>query len=67
MATLREIRRKLSSVHNIQKITQAMEMVAASRLRRAQAKAESSRPYFLKLKNILKQLIHAASDFSSSY
>jgi len=63
MATLREIRRKLASVHNIQKITQAMEMVAASRLRRAQSKAEQSRPYFLKLQEILQQLITASTDF----
>lgn len=62
MASLRDIRRKLHSVHNIQKITQAMEMVAASRLRRAQAKAELSRPYFLRLKEILHHLIAAAQD-----
>lgn len=64
MATLREIRRKLHSVQNIQKITQAMEMVAASRLRKAQAKAEMSRPYFAQLEDILHQLISEARDFS---
>jgi len=64
MATLREIRRKLVSVQNIQKITQAMEMVAASRLRRAQAKAELSRPYFTKLRDILYKVIAASPDFS---
>jgi F-type H+-transporting ATPase subunit gamma len=63
MATLREIRRKLHSVKNIQKITQAMEMVAASRLRRAQAKAEMSRRYYIKLEEILHQLVTAATDF----
>lgn len=64
MATLREIRRKLHSVENIKKITQAMEMVAASRLRRAQAKAEMSRPYFFQLQKILHQLISEKHDFS---
>lgn len=64
MATLREIRRKLGSVQNIQKITQAMEMVAASRLRRAQAKAELSRPYFTKLRDILHKVVAASPDFS---
>lgn len=64
MATLREIRRQLRSVENIQKITQAMEMVAASRLRKAQARAEMSRPYFLRLKEILHQLILAAHDLT---
>jgi len=61
MATLRDIRRKIQSVGNIKKITEAMELVAASRLRKAQAKAESSRPYAMKLKEILDRLI-AASD-----
>lgn len=63
MATLREIRRQLHSVENIRKITQAMEMVAASRLRRAQAKAERSRPYFLKLKEMLESLVSVVTDF----
>lgn len=63
MATLREIRRQLHSIVNIQKITQAMEMVAASRLRKAQANAERSRPYFLKLQEMLNHLITVAEDF----
>lgn len=57
MATLRDIRRQLKSVHNIQKITQAMELVAASRLRKAQAKMEAARPYALELKAIVDRLI----------
>lgn len=59
MATLREIRRQLESTANIRKITQAMEMVAASRLRKAQAKAEQARPYAEKLGLILENLIAA--------
>ncbi len=62
MATLREIHRKLHSVVNIEKITQAMEMVAASRLRKAQARAEMSRPYTRKLKEILDKIISASTD-----
>lgn len=62
MATLRDIRRKIQSVSNIQKITQAMELVAASRLRKAQAKVESSRPYASKLKEILDRLILASEE-----
>lgn len=57
MSTLRDIRRKIQSVNNIQKITQAMELVAASRLRKAQMKVESARPYALKLKEIFDRLI----------
>jgi len=63
MATLREIRRKLRSVHNIQKITQAMEMVAASRLRKAQEKAEKARPYSQKLADMLGHLTSIPHDF----
>lgn len=62
MATLRDIRRKIQSVGNIRKITKAMEMVAASRLRKAQAKAESSRPYSLKLKEVLDHLISSSDE-----
>lgn len=62
MATIREIRRKLISVANIEKITQAMEMVAASRLRKAQAKAEMSRPYARKLKEILDNIISSSTE-----
>lgn len=61
MATLRETRRKIQAVTNIRKITQAMELVAASYLHKAQIKAESSRPYALKLQEILDSII-AASD-----
>jgi len=64
MATLREIRRKLQSVTNIEKITQAMELVAASRLRKAQAKAEMSRPYARKLKEILERLVLVTDHFA---
>ena len=64
MATLREIRRKLQSVTNIEKITQAMEMVAASRLRKAQARAEMSRPYARKLKEILERLVVVTDHFA---
>jgi F-type H+-transporting ATPase subunit gamma len=64
MATLRDIRRQLHSVKNIEKITQAMEMVAASRLRRAQNKAEASIPYYLKLKEILDNLLGGSEDLT---
>lgn len=62
MATLRDIRRKILSVGNIRKITQAMELVAASRLRKAQTKMESSYPYAQKLKETLDLLIHASDE-----
>ena len=45
MATLRDIRRRIASVQNTRKITKAMEMVAAAKLRRNQARIEALRPY----------------------
>ena len=45
MATLRDIRRRIASIQNTRKITKAMEMVAAAKLRRAQTRIEALRPY----------------------
>jgi F-type H+-transporting ATPase subunit gamma len=56
MTTLRDIRRRLQSVENVKKITDAMERVAAARLKKAQSKAESSRPFAKKLTEILHNL-----------
>ncbi len=56
MSSLRDIRRQLRSIENIKKITDAMERVAAARLRKAQAKAELSRPYVVKMKEVLENL-----------
>ena len=62
MSNLRDIKRRLHAVENIKKITDAMERVAAARLRRAQAQAEQSRPYITKLKEILEKL--ASTEYS---
>jgi len=56
MATLREIRRRISSVKNTQKITKAMKMVAAAKLRKAQENIISARPYAYKLGALIKHL-----------
>jgi F-type H+-transporting ATPase subunit gamma len=53
---MREIKRQIKSVQNTKQITKAMEMVAASRLRRAQAAAEASRPYADKLKEVVSSI-----------
>ena len=53
MASSREIRQRIKSVKNIQHITKAMKMVAAARLRRAQERAESSKPFAQKIKEML--------------
>lgn len=59
MNNLREIRRRLRSIENIKKITDAMERVAASRLQRAQVHAEQSRAYFVEIRKIMDDLLHA--------
>lgn len=56
MATLREIRRRISSVQSTQQITKAMKMVAAAKLRRAQERAVSMRPYSDKLAEMVGNL-----------
>jgi F-type H+-transporting ATPase subunit gamma len=56
MASQRDIRRRISSVQNTSKITKAMEMVAAARLRRAQLRIEALRPYALNMLEFIGQL-----------
>lgn len=59
MASLKELRNRIGSVKNTQKITNAMKMVAASKLRRAQERAEEARPYSRKLNQIIQNLSEA--------
>src|SRR5690349_1330791 len=56
MATLKELRLRIRSVKSTQKITAAMKMVAASRLRRAQEQAEAARPYAQRMERMLGSL-----------
>lgn len=62
MPSARDIRRRIKSVKNIQQITKAMKMVAAARLRRAQERANSSRPYTDKIREILASVAAGARD-----
>lgn len=57
MATLREIRRRIGGVKSTQKITKAMKMVAAAKLRRAQDAIIAARPYARKMKELLQHLV----------
>ena len=52
MANEKEIKTKIKSVQNTRKITKAMEMVAASKMRKAQARMRASRPYGEKIRNV---------------
>jgi len=56
MATLRDIRRRITSIQNTQQITSAMKMVAAAKLRRAQESIIEARPYATKLRDVLGSL-----------
>ena len=60
MATLKEIKTRIVAIKNTQKITKAMKMVAAAKLRRAQDKIISTRPYANKMNELLSHLISVA-------
>jgi F-type H+-transporting ATPase subunit gamma len=63
MANLQDLRRRVRSVRNMQKITKAMKMVAAARLRRAQERVVAARPYAGTMMRVLGSLAERAGDF----
>jgi len=63
MAGSKEIRTKIKSVQNTRKITKAMEMVAASKMRKAQERMRHARPYGDKIRNIAAHLAHATTEY----
>jgi F-type H+-transporting ATPase subunit gamma len=65
MATLKEIRSRIASVKNIRKITRAMEMVAAARLRRAEQRIRALRPYAEALRRMTRRASEAAESIPS--
>ena len=60
MASLRDIRRRINSVKNTRKITRAMKLVAAAKMRKAQEAAVSAKPYQETIGRVLQQVISAA-------
>jgi F-type H+-transporting ATPase subunit gamma len=62
MASLDDLKKRIASVKSTQKITKAMKMVAAAKLRRAQESAEKGRPYSEKMNNIILNLSSGISD-----
>ena len=62
MASLDDLKKRIASVKSTQKITKAMKMVAAAKLRRAQDSAEKGRPYSEKMNNIILNLSRGISD-----
>jgi F-type H+-transporting ATPase subunit gamma len=67
MASSKEIRTKIKSVQNTRKITKAMEMVAASKMRKAQERMRKARPYSDKVRNIAGQLASANPEYRHPY
>ena len=67
MAGEKEIRSKIASVKNMQKITGAMEKVAASKIRKAQLQMKASRPYAERIRRVIGHLAHANPDYKHPY
>ncbi|UJP06010.1 MAG: F0F1 ATP synthase subunit gamma [Nitrosomonas sp.] len=67
MAGSREIRNKIKSVKNTQKITRAMEMVAASKMRKAQERMKKARPYGEKIRNVAAHMSKANTEYRHSF
>ena len=67
MASLKEIRAKVTSIKSTQKITRAMQMVAASKMRRAQERMEVGRPYSENMRRVVSHLVNASSDYKHPY
>src|SRR5881398_258470 len=67
MAVGKEIRGKIKSVENTKKITKAMEMVAASKMRKAQDRMRSARPYSEKIRNVASNLGKANPEYTHAF
>jgi F-type H+-transporting ATPase subunit gamma len=67
MATLREIRRRITSLQNTQQITRAMQAVAGSKLRRVQARAEAAQPYAERMAEVLTEVASRVTNFDHPF
>ena len=67
MPGTKEIRVKIRSVQNTRKITKAMEMVAASKMRKAQERMRHARPYGEKIRNVAAHISHANPEYRHPY
>jgi F-type H+-transporting ATPase subunit gamma len=67
MASLRDLRRRISSVKNTQKITKAMELVAAAKMRRAQERVEAARPYAEEITTVVADLFRGNPEYKHPY
>ena len=67
MATAKEIRSKISGIKNTQKITSAMEKVAASKLRKAQERMQRSRPYAQRIRQVISHIANGHPEYQHSF
>ena len=67
MSGSQEIRSQIASIQNTQKITKAMEMVAASKMKKAQDQMSKARPYAEKISNVISHLAHAHPEYTSEF
>ncbi|HQU73213.1 MAG TPA: ATP synthase F1 subunit gamma [Calditrichia bacterium] len=67
MATLKEIKQRITSIKNTQKITKAMKMVAAAKMRRAQENMFAARPYATKIKELIHRLVPNVENLDSPF
>ena len=67
MAGAKEIRTKIGSIKNTQKITSAMEMVAASKMRKAQDRMSATRPYAKRIRSVIGHLAHGHTEYQHAF
>jgi F-type H+-transporting ATPase subunit gamma len=67
MASLRDIRRRIRGVQNTRKITKAMELVAAAKMRRAQERVTAARPYADEITSVMAELMRRAPEYKHPY
>ena len=67
MANAKELRKKIGSIKNTQKITSAMEMVAASKMRKAQERMAVGKPYARRMRSVVGHIANAAPEYKHLY
>src|ERR1700737_3906932 len=67
MPSLRDLRRRIKSAQNTQKITKAMELVGAARMRRAQERVLNARPYADEIRSIMAELMKRTPEYEHPY
>ncbi len=67
MASLKEIRVKVASIKSTQKITKAMQLVAASKMKKAQERMAASKPYAQKIREVMAHIAHASVEYRHDY